>query len=85
MIHRDLKPENILMGRENETHMVYIIDFGISKTYRDSTGKHIVFRENKPFIGTTRYASIAAHLGHELGRKDDLESLAYVMIFLLKG
>lgn len=41
--------------------MVYIIDFGISKTYRDSTGKHIAFKENKPFIGTTRYASIAAH------------------------
>ncbi len=73
------------MGREKETHMVYLIDYGISKIYRDVSGRHISFKEGKPFIGTTRYASIAAHCGHELGRKDDLESLAYVMIFLLKG
>lgn len=42
-------------------------------------------RENKPFVGTSRYASIDAHKGHELGRKDDLESLGYVLIFLFKG
>lgn len=49
------------MGRENECHMVYMIDFGISKIYRDNNKRHITFKENKPFIGTTRYASIAAH------------------------
>ncbi len=43
------------------------------------------FKENKPFIGTTRYASISAHQGYELARKDDLESLGYVFIYLLKG
>jgi len=58
------------------------VDFGISKYFRDSDGQHIEFNENKPFIGTTRYASIAAHRGHELGRKDDLESLGYVLIYL---
>ena len=42
-------------------------------------------KDNKPFLGTTRYASISAHQGHELSRKDDLESLAYVIIYLLKG
>jgi casein kinase 1 len=50
--------------------------------------KHIYLSpmtEGKPFIGTTRYASIAAHKNIELGRKDDLESLGYVLIFLLKG
>jgi hypothetical protein len=43
------------------------------------------FKDNKPFIGTTRYASIAAHKGYELGRKDDLESMIYVLLFFLKG
>lgn len=61
IIHRDLKPENLLMGRDHESNLVYMIDFGISKIYRDNQGKHIPFREKKPFIGTTRYASIAAH------------------------
>jgi len=38
------------------------------------------FRDNKPFLGTSRYASIAAHKGHEISRKDDLESLGYVLL-----
>lgn len=62
-----------------------------SATVRTDTCKQSVglfkrsFKEHKPFIGTTRYASIAAHKGHELGRKDDLESMMYVLIFLLRG
>ena len=55
IIHRDLKPENILFGREENARTVYLIDFGISKIYSDSNGRHISFKENKPFIGTTRY------------------------------
>jgi casein kinase 1 len=84
-VHRDLKPENILTGRDKEKNTIYLVDFGISKYYRDEKGQHIEFNENKPFIGTTRYASIAAHKGVELGRKDDLESLAYVLIYMAKG
>jgi len=61
IIHRDLKPENILMGRNEKQNKVYLIDYGISKIYRDSNGRHIAFKDSKPFIGTTRYASLAAH------------------------
>lgn len=43
------------------------------------------FKDKQPFVGTSRYASISAHKGFELGRKDDLESLLYVMIYCLKG
>lgn len=93
ILHRDIKPENVLVGRDNESNILYLVDFGISKFYRDSKGAHMynilryfrVFKENKPFIGTTRYASIAAHKGQELSRKDDLESLGYMLIYMLKG
>ena len=43
------------------------------------------FKEGRPFVGTTRYASIAAHKGQELGRKDDVEGLLYVLLLLYKG
>jgi hypothetical protein len=35
--------------------------------------------------GTIRYASVHAHLGRTGSRRDDLESLAYTLIFLLRG
>ncbi|CAD8153908.1 unnamed protein product [Paramecium pentaurelia] len=85
VIHRDLKPENMMLGVGNEISKLYLIDFGISKVYRDANGRHIMFKDQKSFLGTTRYASIAAHLGHELGRKDDLESLMYILLYFLRG
>jgi serine/threonine protein kinase len=63
-IHRDIKPENFLMGLGKKSNIVYIIDFGLSKKYRDTkTLQHIPYRENKNLTGTARYASINAHLG----------------------
>ncbi|CAD8136389.1 unnamed protein product [Paramecium octaurelia] len=85
VIHRDLKPENVLVGKEKEKNLIYLVDFGIAKHFKDKDDKHIPFKDNKPFLGTSRYASIAAHKGYELSRKDDLESLGYMLIFLLKG
>jgi serine/threonine protein kinase len=85
VVHRDLKPENILMGKGEYNNQTYLVDFGISKVYRDSNGVHIPYRDKKSFIGTTRYASLSAHDGIEISRKDDLESLLYVLIFLAKG
>ncbi|CAD8143420.1 unnamed protein product [Paramecium pentaurelia] len=83
IVHRDLKPENIMMGKI-DLAQAYLVDFGVSKQIFDQ-GKHIPFRDKKSFIGTTRYASIAAHKGYEIGRKDDLESLMYVIIYLILG
>ncbi|CAD8045530.1 unnamed protein product [Paramecium primaurelia] len=83
IVHRDLKPENIMMGKQNSS-IVYLVDFGVSKLILDK-GKHISFKDRKSFIGTTRYASIAAHKGFEISRKDDLESMMYVIIYLILG
>ncbi|GFU34705.1 casein kinase I isoform epsilon [Nephila pilipes] len=85
-IHRDIKPENILMGRGKKNNLVYIIDFGFAKKYRDSqTNQHIPYRNNRAFTGSIRYASINSHLGTEQSRRDDLESLGYVLMHFIRG
>ena len=62
-----------------------MIDFGLSKKYKDSKGDHILYKEGKSILGTVRYVSIYTHLGIEQSRRDDIESLGYILIYLSKG
>jgi casein kinase I homolog HRR25 len=86
-IHCDIKPANSLLGVAPHCNDVYIISFGLANKYRDKgTHLHIAFQSHYNILtGTTLYASLNAHRGVEQSRRDDLESLAYVLIYLLCG
>ena len=88
IIHRDIKTtcfyikENDISNYSN----IYIIDFGNAKEYIDpKTGYHIPFTKGNSYIGDYRFSSINAFLGYEMSRRDDIESLGYMLIYFLKG
>ena len=84
-IHRDIKPDNFLIGTGKKKSRIFLIDFGLSKTYLDTEQNHIEYRTDRNFTGSFRYSSIRNHKGIEQSRRDDLESIGYMLIFFLKG
>lgn len=85
-IHRDVKPENFVMGVKDKKNQVYIIDYGLAKRFQDpQTREHIPKTNRKSMTGTARYASVNALQGIEQSRRDDMESLGYIFVYLLKG
>ena len=84
-IHRDIKPENFTIGLKKFKNIIYMIDYGLTRKYCDSHKNHIPYKEGKHLTGTALYASIYTHKGIEQSRRDDLESLGYMMIYFCKG
>ncbi|KAG1880014.1 kinase-like domain-containing protein [Suillus subluteus] len=85
-IHGDIKPQNVSVGLGNLKHTTFLIDFGTMKEFwNSSTRVHIPFRQGQCLNGTPAFASINDHLGVELGRRDNLESLTYMLIYCLQG
>ena len=84
IIHQDIKPQNFLIGRK-DPKVIYLIDFGFSKKYKSSrTGKHIQYKKLGKLFGSLAYSSINGNAGYEQSRRDDLESLGYMLVFLTK-
>ena len=84
IVYRDIKPENFLFGRKDKD-VLYLIDFGLCRKYKSSkTGRHIVPKSLGKFTGTSRYASVYAMAGNEQSRRDDIESVGYMIIFFMK-
>ncbi|XP_041782183.1 casein kinase I-like [Anopheles merus] len=85
-VHRDLKPDNVLLGRGTTRKTLHLIDFGLAEPYRHPrTGEHIAQDAFFPFAGTIEFAPVFAHLEYTPSRRDDILSLAYMLVFLLRG
>ncbi|GMH42236.1 hypothetical protein BSKO_10155 [Bryopsis sp. KO-2023] len=87
-VHGDVKPENFLLGPPNtpKAKKLYLVDLGLATKWRGGMRSHVEYDQRPDvFRGTVRYASVHAHLGRTASRRDDLESLAYTLLFLLKG
>ena len=83
--HRNIKPDNFVMRLCLKSHIVYILDFGLSKKYWSSTHKrHIPFKKGKKLTETARYASINALSGCEQSRIDDMESIVYIIMYFIR-
>ncbi|KAH7907915.1 kinase-like domain-containing protein [Hygrophoropsis aurantiaca] len=86
VIIRDIKPENFAMGVGSRASAVHLFDLGLAKLFVDPhTGQHIPPREGRVGLGTPRYASHNVHFGRKQSRRDDLEALGNVLLFLLHG
>lgn len=88
-LHRDLKPQNILLGHKDGKHAgsVFLVDFGLSKKFVHEGGDkstHVAYKDDKSLTGTPRYCSLNTQLGLEQSRRDDIESMMYVLIYLRK-
>ena len=82
VVHRDMKPENFLFGLEDKSFL-YLIDFGIARKYRSSrTGKHIKYSLTGKLFGTLKFLSYNATRGVQQTRRDDLESIGYMLVYL---
>ncbi len=91
LVHRDIKPANFVVPKTSDSghadYVVNVIDFGLAKKFRDPrTGAHIPYHQDDHHgVGTCLFAAISTHLGIDCSRRDDLEALAYMLIYFLRG
>jgi len=83
LIHRDVKPDNFVLSQDGS--VLYIIDFGLCKKYIDDVNRHMPLRTERALVGTPNFVSINVHNGIEPSRRDDLISVAYVILHLVNG
>jgi serine/threonine protein kinase len=86
LVHRDIKPDNFMMGVGNCSGQVTLIDYGLTRSYLDPhTKQHKMMHDGLDFTGTARYGSLNALRGFDQSRRDDMEAIGYVLIYLLRG
>jgi len=86
IIHCDLKPANFLLkSNAQQISELYLIDFGLAHSFLDEKSRHSTIKTNETLVGTSRYMSVNVHQGLTASRRDDLESLGYILLFLYQG
>ncbi|KAI0782738.1 putative casein kinase [Abortiporus biennis] len=86
IIVRDIKPANFAFGQIEDYKQLFLFDLGLCKLFLDpTTGTHMPFREGRAGIGTPRYASHNVHFGLEPSRRDDVEAIGLLLLYLLHG
>ena len=85
IIHRDIKPANFIFGKQESKSLLHIVDFGLAKFYKNSDEEHIPMETGRNLTGTLEYASLNVLQGKTPSRRDDLEAICYILIFLLEG
>ena len=98
LVYNDLKPDNILIGSNDkiprskqsskqnifEDVSINLIDFGFAKKWMDSkTGQHVKRKDLDFFLGNIYFSSVNQLQIRSSSRRDDLHSLAYLMMYLL--
>lgn len=83
-LHRAIQPEHFVF-KDGSFGKLTLIDLGFAKKFMDKTGNHIAMQSDKKLLGDPVFASLNAHYGLQQGRRDDIESVAYVLLYLSTG
>jgi serine/threonine protein kinase len=85
-IHGDIAPENFLVGLNNDSPFVFMVDFGRCKRFKNrANGQHIGYKENVHYPYNPVFSSVNAHNNVQASRRDDIESLLYMILYLRLG
>jgi eukaryotic-like serine/threonine-protein kinase len=81
IVHRDLKSDNLMLATEDGRTVVKLVDFGIAKTFDDSTQ----LTAAGYMLGTPNYMSPEQAAGNPVDHRTDLYSLGVILFEMLTG
>ena len=62
---------------------IYLIDFGSSFLFTNGDGSHKIDKFDHTYTGNLMFSSMGICSGSSLSRRDDIESIIYMLIYML--